>query len=76
MKDWVVDYSVKYSDESIEEGRFTVTAETISFATEEANRRLQEMADESVDPYVVDAVVWNIGMIVDDEMDLYEVFMR
>lgn len=76
MKEWIIDYSVKWSDESIDENRFTVEAETVFLAVEAANQRLQEMADDSENPYVLDTVIWNVGMIVDDEDDLDEVFER
>lgn len=74
MKEWVFDYSIKYSDDTVEENRSTVSADTISFAIEAATQRLQELVDESDDPAAVDAVIWNIGMIVEDDLDPLEVF--
>ena len=74
MKEWIVDYSVKWSDESIDENRLTVEAETVYWAVVAANQRLQEMVDENDNPYVEDAVIWNIGMIVEDDLDPLEVF--
>lgn len=72
MKKWDIDYSSRFDDGRIREGRFTVEAENIRDALDEADEVL--VAIECNSPEIMQTVIWNVAIITSMEDRPEEVF--
>lgn len=63
MKEWIVDYSVKYHDGVEEERSMSLGAANLMDAFENAQIRVQWMLDNEE---IEDAVIWSVGIVDDD----------
>ena len=65
MKTWIANYSVKFKDGRKKEYEVVdIKANTITDALEVVKRDLIDILEN--DPYVVQAVIWNIAIVEDD----------
>ena len=64
MKEWKVSYSVCYMDGRVEEREETVMADDIIKALTIAETQIRIPLE--LDPRIMDAVIWDVGIIGDD----------
>lgn len=64
MKEWKVSYSVCYMDGRVEEREETVMADDIIKALTIAETQIR--IPLGLDPRIMDAVIWDVGIIGDD----------
>lgn len=72
MKEWSINYSVKFDDGSIREGITSVEADNIQAALDEAERTMAAM--EAEHPDIIATSVWDVGIITSEEDRPEEVF--
>lgn len=65
MKEWRIDYSLKFLNGEISEEVFTVEGNTIQDALDEAFRTLVSMECEN--PEIAETAVWGCGLIAEAE---------
>ena len=66
MKHWIVDYSVRFMNGSIEEYRTDFLTDTIKEALDMAEKMTTELKDK--DDSIEQIVIWSIGI---QEMDVF-----
>ena len=66
MKHWIVDYSVRFMNGSIEEYRKDFLTDTIKEALDMAEKMTTELKDK--DDSIEQIVIWSIGI---QEMDVF-----
>lgn len=66
MKHWIVDYSVRFMNGSIEEYRTDFLTDTIKEALDMAEKMTAELKDK--DDSIEQIVIWSIGI---QEMDVF-----
>ena len=72
MKEWSINYSVRFKDGKIREELTSVEADDIQAALDEAERTLESMACEN--PDIAQMVIWDVGIITSTEDKPEEVF--
>lgn len=65
MKDWNVNYSIKYVDGKVEERETLIPAKDIFLALDDAKINIRRPL--ILQPDVADVVIWDVG-IMDDEV--------
>lgn len=66
MKDWKVDYSVRFKDGTEEEHGSIIEAETIFEALEEAGKQCEDI--QKCNPNIEKIILWNVCIM---QMDVF-----
>ena len=64
MKDWNVNYSIRYVDGKVEERETIIPAKDIFLALDDAKLNIRKPL--MFQPDVTDVVIWDIGIMNDD----------
>ena len=67
MKHWIVDFSIKYTNGTVEEGQATLEAKNITIALGMALGNIRKPMLQ--DPEISDVVIWGVGIVEDEVFD-------